>query len=96
VYVSGGENVYPAEIEKALFAHPKIFDVGVIGVPNGKWGEVGKAFIVLKSGEMMTQEEPLQFLQGRVGKYKIPKHVEFVNELPKTPSGKIQKFILKE
>ena len=96
VYVSGGENVYPAEIEKTLFAHPKIFDVGVIGVPNGKWGEVGKAFIVLKPGEMMTQEEPLQFLQGRVGKYKIPKHVEFVDELPKTPSGKIQKFVLKE
>ena len=96
MYVSGGENVYPAEIEKVLFTHPKILDVGVVGVPDGKWGEVGKAYIVLKSGETMNEEEALKFVRGKVGKYKIPKYVEFVEELPKTASGKIQKFVLKE
>jgi fatty-acyl-CoA synthase len=70
--------------------------VGVIGVPDEKWGEVGKAYIVLKSGETMAEEEAFRFLQGKLGKYKIPKYVEFIDELPKTASGKIQKFILKE
>jgi fatty-acyl-CoA synthase len=96
MYISGGENVYPAEIEKVLFAHSKILDAAAVGVPDAKWGEVGKAFIVLKPGETMTEEEALQFLKGKVGKYKIPKYVEFVEELPKTASGKIQKFLLKD
>ena len=96
MYISGGENIYPAEIEKVFFAHSKISDVAVVGVPDAKWGEVGKAFIVLKPGETMTEEEGLKFLKGKVGKYKIPKYVEFVEELPKTASGKIQKFVLKE
>jgi fatty-acyl-CoA synthase len=96
MYISGGENVYPAEIEKVLFAHSKILDAAAVGVPDAKWGEVGKAFIVLKPGETMTEEEALQFLKGKVGKYKIPKYVEFIEELPKTASGKIQKFLLKE
>jgi fatty-acyl-CoA synthase len=96
MYISGGENIYPAETEKVLFTHPKVFDVGVVGVPDEKWGEVGKAYIVLKSGETMTEEEALKFLRGKVGKYKIPKYVEFVKELPKTASGKVQKFLLEE
>jgi len=96
MFISGGENVYPAEIEKVFFAHSKVFDVAVVDVPDAKWGEVGKAFIVLKPGEAMTEEEALKFLKGRIGKYKIPKYVEFVKELPKTASGKIQKFLLKE
>lgn len=96
MYISGGENVYPAEIEKVFFTHPKILDVAVIGVPDEKWGEVGKAYIVLKDGEQMTEEEAFQFLRGKVGKYKIPKYIEFVESLPKTASGKIQKYILKE
>jgi fatty-acyl-CoA synthase len=96
MYISGGENVYPSEIEKIFFTHPKVLDAGVVGVPDEKWGEVGKAYIVLKLGETMTQEEVLKFLRGKVGKYKIPKHVQFVEELPKTASGKIQRFLLKE
>jgi len=96
MYISGGENVYPAEIEKIFFTHPKIFDVAVVGVPDEKWGEVGKAFIVLKPREGMSEDEALEFLRGKVGKYKIPKYVEYVDELPKTASGKIQKFLLKE
>jgi fatty-acyl-CoA synthase len=96
MYISGGENVYPAEIEKIFFTHPKVLDAGVVGVPDEKWGEVGKAYIVLKPGETMTEEEAFEFLRGKVGKYKIPKHVQFVVELPKTASGKVQKFLLKE
>lgn len=96
MYISGGENVYPAEIEKVFFAHPKVLDVGIIGVPDGKWGEVGKAYLVLKPGERMNVEEATTYLQGKIAKYKIPKYIEFVQELPKTASGKIQKFILKE
>jgi len=96
MYISGGENVYPAEIEKIFSTHPKVLDAGVVGVPDEKWGEVGKAYIVLKPGETMTEEEAFKSLRGKVGKYKIPKHVQFVEELPKTASGKIQKFLLKE
>jgi fatty-acyl-CoA synthase len=96
MYISGGENVYPAEIEKVLHTHPKIFDAGIVGVPDEKWGEVGKAFIVLKAGEAMGNGEVFEFLKGKVAKYKIPKYVEVIEELPKTASGKIQKFILKE
>jgi fatty-acyl-CoA synthase len=96
MYVSGGENVYPAEIEKVLHTHPKIFDAGIVGVPDEKWGEVGKAFIVLKPGETMGNGEVFEFLKGKVAKYKIPKYAEYIEELPKTASGKIQKFLLKE
>lgn len=96
MFISGGENVYPAEIEKVLFNHPKIFDVGVVGVPDGKWGEVGKAYIVLRPDETLTEEDVFTFLQGKLGKYKIPKYIEFIDRLPKTASGKIQKFMLKE
>ncbi len=96
MYISGGENVYPAEVEKVLHTHPKIFDTGIVGIPDEKWGEVGKAFIVLKPGETMAMGEVFEFLKGRMAKYKIPKYVEYVEELPKTASGKIQKFVLKE
>jgi len=96
MYISGGENIYPAEIEKILLTHPKIFDAGIVGIPDEKWGEVGKAFIVLKPGKTMCNGEVFEFLKGNVAKYKIPKVVEVVDELPKTASGKIQKFVLKE
>jgi fatty-acyl-CoA synthase len=96
MYISGGENVYPAEIEKVLHTHPKIFDAGIVGIPDEKWGEVGKAFIVLKPAETMGNGEVFGFLKGKVAEYKIPKVVEYVEALPKTASGKIQKFLLKE
>jgi fatty-acyl-CoA synthase len=96
MYVSGGENVYPAEIEKILHTHSKIFDAGIVGIPDEKWGEVGKAFIVLIPGQTMDNGEVFEFLKGKVAKYKIPKYVEYVEELPRTASGKVQKFLLKE
>jgi fatty-acyl-CoA synthase len=91
MYVSGGENVYPAEIEKVLHTHPKIIDVGVLGVPDEKWGEVGRAFIVLKPGD----DEHCGDLRTSKEKWpnKIPKSAEIIEELPKTASGKIQKFL---
>ena len=96
MYRSGGENVYPAEVEKILYHHPKILEAAIIGVPDEKWGETGKAFIVLKSGEEMTKEEVLQFLNGKIGKYKFPTYVEFVKNLPHSESGKVKKASLME
>ena len=95
-YRTGGENVYPAEVEKVLVRHPKIENVAIVGVPDEKWGETGKAFVVLKENEKLTKEEIHQFLDGQVAKYKFPTHVEFVKELPLTTSGKIKKVDLKE
>lgn len=96
MYRSGGENVYPAEIEKILNDHPKILEVSVIGVPDEKWGETGMAFIVLKDGETITKEEILSYLEGKLARYKIPKYAVIVKELPHTASGKIQKVALKQ
>jgi fatty-acyl-CoA synthase len=95
-YRTGGENVYPAEVEKVLIRHPKIENVAIIGVPDEKWGETGKAFVVLKEKEELTMEGIHQFLDGKLAKYKFPTHVEFVKELPLTTSGKIKKVDLKE
>lgn len=96
MYISGGENVYPAEIERVLGENPKILEVAIIGVPDKKWGEVGKALIVLKDEEKMTEEDVFEFLRGKLAKYKIPKYAEFTNEFPKTGSGKIRKTELRE
>jgi fatty-acyl-CoA synthase len=94
MFISGGENVYPAEVEKHLLTNPKILDAAVYGVPDEKWGEVGKASIILKNGERMNPLEVFDFLTGKIGKYKIPKYVEFVDEFPRTATGKIQKYLL--
>jgi fatty-acyl-CoA synthase len=91
MYISGGENVYPAEIENLLSAHHKIAEVAVVGVPHEKWGEVGCAAVVLKAGATAEEAEVIEFLRGKLAKYKIPKSVMFVPELPRTHSGKVQK-----
>jgi fatty-acyl-CoA synthase len=96
MYRSGGENVYPAEIERILADHPKIFNVAIIGVPDEKWGETGMALIVPNEGEKLDKEEVLSFLQGKVARFKIPMHMEFLDELPMTASGRIKKVDLKE
>lgn len=96
MYRSGGENVYPAEIEKVLVGHPKIANVAIIGVPDEKWGETGMAFVVPQDGKELTKEEIFDFLKGKVAKYKFPRHVKFVDALPMTASGKIRKAVLKE
>jgi fatty-acyl-CoA synthase len=97
MFISGGINIYPAEIERVLERHPHVEEVAVIGVPDGKWGEVGKALVVLKAGTTLTLKEVAQFLQDRLGRYKIPKYLAVVPELPRTAaSGKVQKFILQK
>lgn len=96
MYRSGGENVYPAEVEKILAGHPKIMNVAIIGVPDQKWGETGKALVVPKAGETITREEVFEYLQGKVARYKFPAHVEVVNRFPMTESGKVKKSELKK
>lgn len=92
MYRSGGENVYPAEIEKVLLGHEMIIDVAIIGVGDSKWGEVGAAYIVTNS--TLDTEILKHYLATKVAKYKIPKYIEFISELPRTDTGKIRKLEL--
>ena len=94
--ISGGENIYPAEIEDALLQNPKVAEVGVIGYPYEKWGEAVKAIVVVKPGEKLNEQELIGWCQGRIGKFKIPKNVVFTESLPRTPTGKILKRVLRE
>jgi fatty-acyl-CoA synthase len=96
MYRSGGENVYPAEVEKILAGHPKISNIAIIGVPDEKWGETGMAFIVPAQGETVVEEEVFEFLDGKVAKFKYPKHIKFMDDLPLTPTMKVRKAVLKE
>jgi long-chain acyl-CoA synthetase len=94
--VSGGENVYPAEVENALMAHPAIADVAVIGVPDEKWGEVPMALVVRKPDTQVTENEILAFARERLAGFKTPKTVGWIEVLPRNPSGKILKKDLRE
>ena len=96
MFISGGENVYPAEIEKVLYQHPAIHMCAVIGLPDPKWGEVGKACVVLKPNQSATEDELLKFVTERLAKYKVPKSVSFMAALPISAAGKILKRELKE
>ena len=87
--ISGGENVYPAEVENALYSHPKVADVAVIGVPDPKWGEAVKACVVVKAGEELTEAELIAHARTLIAGYKCPKSVDFIPALPRNPSGKI-------
>jgi len=94
MFISGGENVYPAEIEKFLYTHPLIQEVAVIGVPDEKWGEVGKAYIKLKEGASISPDELKKYCEGNLARYKIPKYFEIIEEIPKSETGKINKKAL--
>ena len=97
IIISGGENISSIEVEKAIFAHPSVFECAVVSAPDQKWGEIPVAFVVVKPGENLTQEELCAFLQERIARFKVPRAVEFVNvALPKTGTGKIIKRELRE
>ena len=87
--ISGGENVYPAEVENALYAHPGVADVAVIGVPDEKWGEAVKACVVVKAGHTLSEADVIAHARGHIAGYKCPKSVDFIAALPRNPSGKI-------
>lgn len=94
--IRGGENIYPREIEEFLYTNPKIKDIQVVGVPSRKYGEEVAAFIQVKDGEELTEEELKEFCRGKVARHKIPAFVLFVDQYPTTASGKIQKYKLRE
>ena len=94
--ITGGENVYSVEVENVLYAHPSILEAAVIGVPDPKWGEAVKAVAILKPGLTATEEEIIQYCKRHMARYKAPKSVDFVPDLPKTGSGKIYKKGLKD
>ncbi|MEV5410894.1 long-chain fatty acid--CoA ligase [Thermopolyspora sp. NPDC052614] len=94
--ISGGENIYPAEVEEVLYGHPAVAECAVIGVPDEKWGEVGKALVVPRPGASVDAETLLAYFDGRIARYKIPKYLEFVEPLPRNGSGKILKHLLRE
>ncbi|MCA8895240.1 MAG: fatty acid--CoA ligase, partial [Amphiplicatus sp.] len=94
--ISGGENIYPAEIENVLAAHPGVLEAAVIGVPDEKWGEVVKAFVVKRAGASLTSDEIIDYLRPNIAGFKLPKTVAFLDALPRNPSGKILKTSLRK
>ena len=94
--ISGGMNIYPAEIEAALEAHPKIIDVAVFGVPSEEWGESVHAVLVVEPGAEVSESDVIAYAREHVAGYKIPRSVSFEDEIPRTGSGKILKRVLRQ
>jgi fatty-acyl-CoA synthase len=94
--ISGGENVYPAEVEAVLARHPEVLEVAVIGMPSARWGESAAAVVVAKPGTSLAAEALLEFCHGKLARYKIPRVVELVVEIPRNPTGKVLKRLLRE
>jgi len=94
--ISGGVNIYPAEIEEILYTHPDIFDAGIIGVPDSEWGERVIAVVVAKPDAHISEKDVTNFVGEKLASYKKPKAVYFVDELPYSPSGKMLKRVLRD
>lgn len=95
MYISGGENVYPAEVEEVILEIPQVRSCAVIGVPDDRWGEVGKALIELRAGAVLTADEVREFARERLARYKVPVHIRFVDDLPRNATGKVLKHELR-
>lgn len=96
VVISGGENISTVEVEQAIVSHDAVLEAAVVGVPDEKWGEVCKGFAVLSAGRSAEPQELIDHVKTKIARYKAPKYVEIVDELPKTSTGKVQKFELRE
>lgn len=94
--ISGGENIYPAEVEAVLYSHPAVLEAAVIGVPDPKWGETVKAYVVLKANQQLTSDEVIEHCRTRIASYKKPRYVEFLKALPRNASGKVLKTTLRK
>ena len=95
IIISGGENISSQEVEKVIMEHPAVLEVCVVGVPDDRWGEVPKAFVVPRDGGTVSADDIINFTRDRIAHFKAPKSVEF-GDLPKTATGKIQKYILRD
>jgi len=95
IIISGGENISTIEVERCVYQHPAVLEVAVIAIPDERWGEVPKAFVTLKDGEHVTEQELIEFCREHIAHFKAPKAIEF-GELPKTSTGKVQKFVLRD
>jgi acyl-CoA synthetase (AMP-forming)/AMP-acid ligase II len=96
MYISGGSNVYPREIEEVLLTHPAVAEAAVVGVPDPRWGETGVAVIVLRAGERCDADALLAHLDGKLARYKFPSRIAFWPELPRSAYGKVPKRMIRE
>jgi acyl-CoA synthetase (AMP-forming)/AMP-acid ligase II len=96
MYISGGSNIYPREIEDRALDHPAIAEIAIVGMPDPVWGEIGVAAVVLRDGAALTESDLLAFLAARLARYKLPRHVVFWDELPKSAYGKIPKQLIRD
>ena len=96
IIVTGGENVYSSEVEAALYQHQNVHECAVVGIPDEKYGEALFAAIVLRPGTSMTEEDVIEHCRGKIGGYKIPRKMDFIEELPKSAMGKILKTEIRE
>jgi len=96
MYISGGENVYPAEVENVLYQLPQIAEAAILGVPDERWGETGVAFISLKADEKLEEKDIIQHCINNLAKFKVPSSVKFIDALPRNATGKVLKRNLRE
>ncbi|RZL60526.1 MAG: AMP-binding protein, partial [Variovorax sp.] len=94
MFIVGGSNAYPAEIERMLQSHPQVKQAVVVGVPDRRLGEVGMAFVQLHEGEVVEAPALSAYCRERMADYKVPRHIRFVDDFPRTPTGKIQRFVV--
>ena len=94
--IRGGFNIYPRDVEEVLYQHPALLDAAVVGVPDPVMGEEVKAFLVLKKDQAATEQDIIDYCQQHLGKYKCPKHIEFIENIPRNPIGKVLRKELRE